>query len=57
MLKCGKQLKWNVDMQDVTCQMVGNDPKHVNIVGNHAKQMNSKTTKYKTLMGTSAEVI
>ena len=40
MPNCGKQFKANVDMQDVTCQMVGNDPKHINIVGNHAKQIN-----------------
>ena len=57
MLKYGKQLKWNVDMQDVTLSMVGNDPKQVNTVAKHGKQMNSKTTKYKTLMGTSAEVM
>ena len=58
-------------MQDVTCQMVGNDPKHINIVGNHAKQINKvgidlklgynpklvrlHSTRY--YMGTSAEVI
>ena len=40
MPNCGKQFKSNVDMQDVTCQMVGKDRKYINVVGNHAKQIN-----------------
>ena len=40
MPNCWKQFESNVDMLDVTCQMVGNDPKHISIVGNHAKQIN-----------------
>ena len=39
MPNCGEQLKSNVEMQDIACQMVGNDPKHINNVGYHAKQI------------------